>query len=239
MKANERLFLILLQVTKLGFTMLIQKQSSNLLFCALQNYLLKKFAELEVLEYKWSLIFLIKYGFIDIVKLEDRKTVSSDWYTTKCHPTVFEKIKQSRPRAQLRGVLLHHDNARPHTSSQTLDFLANSGGQLVNHPPYSPDLAPCAKGEYFEKLKKCKSCSFNKNKTTFENYSACRPYNCKLSNVKNSILKEREMKRPCGLPSVEEGIEGGRNEETMTWSHGLFISLSFKIEFFTFDSLQL
>ncbi|UYV73814.1 hypothetical protein LAZ67_11000993 [Cordylochernes scorpioides] len=37
----------------------------------------------------------------------------------------------------------HHDNARSHTSAQTFDFLANSGVQLVTHPPYSPDLAPC------------------------------------------------------------------------------------------------
>ncbi|UYV84325.1 hypothetical protein LAZ67_X001847 [Cordylochernes scorpioides] len=43
----------------------------------------------------------------------------------------------------LSGVLLHHGNARPHTSAQTLDFLANSGVQLVTHPTYSPDLAPC------------------------------------------------------------------------------------------------
>ncbi|UYV80187.1 hypothetical protein LAZ67_18001957, partial [Cordylochernes scorpioides] len=71
--------------------------------------------------------FREKSGFIDIVKLEDRKTVNIDWCTTKCLPVVFEKINQSRSRAQLRGVLLHHDNARPHTSAQPLDFLANSG----------------------------------------------------------------------------------------------------------------
>ncbi|UYV78080.1 hypothetical protein LAZ67_16000042 [Cordylochernes scorpioides] len=119
------------RVTKLGFTILIQKQNGNLLFGALQNHLLlRKFAELKV-------------GFIDIVNLEDGKTVNSDWRTTKFLPAVFEKVKQSRPRAQLREVLLHHDNARPHTSAQTLDFLANSGVQLVTHPPYSPDLAPC------------------------------------------------------------------------------------------------
>ncbi|UYV85187.1 hypothetical protein LAZ67_X004870 [Cordylochernes scorpioides] len=61
------------------------------------------------------------------LELEERKTVNSDWYTTKCLPAVFEKIKQSRPRAQLRGVLLHHENARPHTLAQTFDILANSG----------------------------------------------------------------------------------------------------------------
>ncbi|UYV83906.1 hypothetical protein LAZ67_X000569 [Cordylochernes scorpioides] len=52
---------------------------------ALQNHLLlRKFAERKV-----------KSGFIDIVKLEDRKTVNSDLYTTKCLPEVFEKSSKA------------------------------------------------------------------------------------------------------------------------------------------------
>ncbi|UYV81440.1 hypothetical protein LAZ67_20001194 [Cordylochernes scorpioides] len=40
---------------ELGFTILIQKQNGNLFFGALQNHLLlRKFAELEVLENKWA-----------------------------------------------------------------------------------------------------------------------------------------------------------------------------------------
>ncbi len=38
---------------------------------------------------------------------------------------------------------LHHDNAPAHTAVSTIDFLHDSGVQLVTHPPYSPDLAPC------------------------------------------------------------------------------------------------
>ncbi|UYV84319.1 hypothetical protein LAZ67_X001837 [Cordylochernes scorpioides] len=111
-------------VFNIGFTILIQKQNGNLLFGALQNHLLlRKFAKLEVLENKWSLVFFFrKNGFIDIVKLEDRKID-------------LKKIKQSRPRAQLRGVLLRHDNARPHTSAQTLDFYPTlaSNYSLIRH----------------------------------------------------------------------------------------------------------
>ncbi|UYV66321.1 hypothetical protein LAZ67_4001324 [Cordylochernes scorpioides] len=73
----------------------------------------------------------------------NRIKINSDWYATKCFPAVFEKIKQRRPRAQPRGVLLHNDNTRPHTPNQTLEFLANSGVQLVTHLPYSPDQALC------------------------------------------------------------------------------------------------
>ena len=43
----------------------------------------------------------------------------------------------------MRGVLLHHDNASAHTAAQTLEFVADWGVQLMTHPAYSPDLAPC------------------------------------------------------------------------------------------------
>ena len=40
-------------------------------------------------------------------------------------------------------MLLHHDNATPHTAVPTLALLGESGINMVTHPPYSPDLAPC------------------------------------------------------------------------------------------------
>ncbi|UYV60164.1 hypothetical protein LAZ67_1000171 [Cordylochernes scorpioides] len=108
-------------VTKLEFTILIQKQKGDLLFSSLQNHLLlRKFAELKC----WKTNG--RFGFIDIVKLDDQKTVNSDWYTHNKMPSTSIKNqtnKQSRPSAQFRGVLLHQDNARPHTSAQTLYFF--------------------------------------------------------------------------------------------------------------------
>ncbi len=42
-----------------------------------------------------------------------------------------------------RTFLLQHDNASSHTAIPTLALLGSSGIQMVAHPPYSPDLAPC------------------------------------------------------------------------------------------------
>ena len=39
--------------------------------------------------------------------------------------------------------LLHHDNAPAHTSLVVREFLAKNSITLMEHPPYSPDLAPC------------------------------------------------------------------------------------------------
>ena len=37
----------------------------------------------------------------------------------------------------------HHDNARPHVAGSVNSYLEQVGLQLICHPPYSPDLAPC------------------------------------------------------------------------------------------------
>jgi len=42
-----------------------------------------------------------------------------------------------------KKVLLHHDNARPHTAAATVEIVQQLGFKLLQqHPPYSPDFAP-------------------------------------------------------------------------------------------------
>jgi transposase len=42
------------------------------------------------------------------------------------------------------GIMLLHDNARPHTSTaaRTRALLEHFNWELFDHPPYNPDLAP-------------------------------------------------------------------------------------------------
>ena len=39
-------------------------------------------------------------------------------------------------------ILLLHDNARPHSAAQTQDLITSFKWEQMDHPPYSPDLAP-------------------------------------------------------------------------------------------------
>ena len=87
--------------------------------------------------------FFAKFGHFATIPLEDRKTVTADWYVNHCLPKVFQAWCKRRPRTRVRSLLLHHDSVRAHTAAVTLDFLAANDVQLVTHPPYSPDLAPC------------------------------------------------------------------------------------------------
>lgn len=88
-------------------------------------------------------VFFRSAGPIAAVPLQERRTVNSEWYCEVCPPTVFEEVCKQRPKTGLRGIFLHHDNARPHTAIRTIDFLNDTRVQLLPHPPYSPDLAPC------------------------------------------------------------------------------------------------
>ena len=87
--------------------------------------------------------FFCKTGPVAIIPLEDRRTVNADWYINCCLHKAIEAWSSRRSNTGIRGLLLHHDNASAHTAAKTLDFLAEDSVQLVSHPPYSPDLAPC------------------------------------------------------------------------------------------------
>ena len=89
------------------------------------------------------LIFFAADGHVATILLEHQRTVTAQWYTTVALSQVFQKLREKQPRAGLRGFLLHHDNASAQTTHLRIDFLRGTPVQLLIHPPYSPDLAPC------------------------------------------------------------------------------------------------
>ncbi|UYV79004.1 hypothetical protein LAZ67_17000620, partial [Cordylochernes scorpioides] len=55
-------------------------------------------------------------------------------------------IRNKRIGKLSKGVLFLHDNARPHTSCKTVSTIIKLGFEVLEHPAYSPDLAP---SDYF------------------------------------------------------------------------------------------
>jgi histone-lysine N-methyltransferase SETMAR len=53
------------------------------------------------------------------------------------------KLQVTRRGMLTKGVCLLHDNARPQVARQTVALLDQFGWDIITHPPYSPDLAPC------------------------------------------------------------------------------------------------
>ncbi|GFT77404.1 histone-lysine N-methyltransferase SETMAR [Nephila pilipes] len=71
-------------------------------------------------------------GHVATVALEQRRTVNSEWYTTICLPEVIGEIRKKQKN---RRIILHHDNASSHTSTQTKAFLTERKIELMGHPP--------------------------------------------------------------------------------------------------------
>ena len=65
---------------------------------------------------------------------EHRRTVNLKWFTTICLPKVFGEIWKTN---KSRRIIVHHDNARSHTSAQTSVLLT---GQTSNWWVICPDL---------------------------------------------------------------------------------------------------
>ncbi|CAK1593061.1 unnamed protein product [Parnassius mnemosyne] len=86
-------------------------------------------------------VFWDSKGVIMIDYLERGQNINSDYYCTLLR-RLREEIKEKRRGMLRRKVLFHQDNARVHTSVQSMAEIHNCGFELLPHPPYSPDLAP-------------------------------------------------------------------------------------------------
>ena len=69
-------------------------------------------------------------------------TVNNVRYSEMLSTELKPAIRTKRRGLLSSGVLLLHENARPHTAIHTLQTLVKLGFTVVEHPAYSPDLAP-------------------------------------------------------------------------------------------------
>ncbi|XP_023228571.1 histone-lysine N-methyltransferase SETMAR-like [Centruroides sculpturatus] len=86
-------------------------------------------------------VFWDRYGVLLVDFLPHRETINSAAYCETLKK--LRRAIQNKRRGLLsKGVVLLHDNARPHTANQTQDLITSFGWEQLDHPPYSPDLAP-------------------------------------------------------------------------------------------------
>ncbi|CAH1998073.1 unnamed protein product [Acanthoscelides obtectus] len=78
-------------------------------------------------------------GHIATIPLNEPRTVTADWYTIICLPKVITELRKINPE---RKIILHQDNARSHTAQKTRQYLTEDNLELLDHPPYIPDLSP-------------------------------------------------------------------------------------------------
>ena len=83
--------------------------------------------------------------------LQKGATITGLYYADLIHK-LRDAIKEKRRGKLRRKVLLHQDNAPSHKSLVAMAAISTAGFELLDHPPYSPDLAP-SDYRLFPKLK--------------------------------------------------------------------------------------
>ncbi|CAK9801777.1 Histone-lysine N-methyltransferase SETMAR [Anthophora quadrimaculata] len=68
-------------------------------------------------------------------------TINGDHYRKQLDK-VHEILKTKRSDRPKRKPLFLQDNARPHKAQETMKKIKDLGWKIIDHPPYSPDLAP-------------------------------------------------------------------------------------------------
>jgi histone-lysine N-methyltransferase SETMAR len=96
--------------------------------------------------------FLDHLGVLLVGFLTQGDTVNSDLYCDTMS-RLREAIRRKRPGLLRRGVVLLRDNARPHTANRTREMSRRYNWEVLDHPPYSPDL-PQSDFHLFGPLKK-------------------------------------------------------------------------------------
>ena len=83
------------------------------------------------------------YGILLIDYLPKGQSINTEYYSSLL-VQLMDIVKEKRRGAgrSPRGILFLHDNAPAHRALATQKELAYLGFQCLDHPPYSPDLAP-------------------------------------------------------------------------------------------------
>ena len=85
-------------------------------------------------------IFLDRKGILLVDVMPPGATINAVAYCDTL--TRLRRAIQNKRRGVLsRGVCLLHDNARPHSAHVTTVLLEKFKWDILDHPPYSPDLA--------------------------------------------------------------------------------------------------
>ncbi|GFU69757.1 histone-lysine N-methyltransferase SETMAR [Trichonephila clavipes] len=100
-----------------------------------------KFKQTLLVRKVMSTMFWDRKGILLIDFLPRGETVNADRYCETLRK-LRRAIQNKRSGMLTAGVVLLHDNARPHMARRTTAVLTEFGWELFHHPLFSPDLAP-------------------------------------------------------------------------------------------------
>ena len=88
-------------------------------------------------------IFFDLKGPVLQIPVPKGSSVTGKFYRESVLTQLIDFYQKRRPRTSVCGIKLLHDNTLAHKSSTVQEYLKESGLDVLDHPPYSPDLSPC------------------------------------------------------------------------------------------------
>ena len=88
-------------------------------------------------------IFSDSKGPIFQIPVPKGSYVTGKFYRESVLTQFVDFYQKCRPHTGAHGIKLLHDSAPAHKSATVQEYLKESGLDVLDHPPYSPDLSPC------------------------------------------------------------------------------------------------
>ena len=88
-------------------------------------------------------IFFDSKGPVLQIPVPKGSSVTGKFYRESVLTQLVGFYQKRRPRTGVCGIKLLHDNAPTHKSATVQEYLKESMLDVLDHPPYSPDLSPC------------------------------------------------------------------------------------------------
>ena len=88
-------------------------------------------------------IFFDSKGPVLQIIVPKGSSVTGKFYRESVLTQLVDFYQKHRPCTGVRGIKLPHDNAPAHKSATVQEYLKESGPDVIDHPPYSPDLSSC------------------------------------------------------------------------------------------------
>ena len=90
----------------------------------------------------YAIFFDLKGQVLQIL-VPKGSSVTGKFYRESALTQLIDFYQKRRQRTGVRCIKLLHDNAPAHKSATVQEYLKESGLDVLDHPPYSPDLSPC------------------------------------------------------------------------------------------------
>ena len=88
------------------------------------------------------IVFFDIHGIVTAEWVPSGQTVNQQNYI-EFLAKLLERVSRKRPELWRNGLISYQNNAPAHNALSVKQYLANKNITVLDHPPYSLDLAPC------------------------------------------------------------------------------------------------